>query len=119
MDLYQQSGRAGRDGADAACCLVTYRGDIHGGTDSMAPQGRTDAGARSRALLEMRGMRDYLGLGPGSCRQQYLTRDFVTDGPGERCRACDLCQKAGSRALETVGPVEADDELVDKLVASK
>jgi ATP-dependent DNA helicase RecQ len=87
LEHYQQeSGRAGRDGLDAECCLFFSGGDLMV-WKRMLPLSDPDAGPAMRRKLEA--MYGYCtGLG---CRHRTLVRYFGQDLPGDSCSACDLC----------------------------
>jgi len=104
--LWQQAGRAGRDGLGARCVLVTFPSDLNGTRDGMAAGGMRGDAAQQRAFDGVERMRAYLEM-QSSCRQLELTRDFCqSEGPREPCGACDLCRAAsgGAVALGAAAP---------------
>jgi ATP-dependent DNA helicase RecQ len=90
--LWQQAGRAGRDGLVARCVVVTWPGDMHGGRDGMAAGGMSTEDAQQEAFRGLQTMREYLALRHG-CRQLFLTQTFVQDPTRAACGACDLCTR--------------------------
>lgn len=87
LEHYQQeSGRAGRDGLEADCCLFHSGGDIivwkH-----LLPLNDPEAGPVMRRKLEA--MHGYcMGI---TCRHRMLVNYFGQDLPDEPCGACDIC----------------------------
>ena len=103
---YQEAGRAGRDGREARAVLVTFKADLHPGRDKMVAQGEQAA----HALLQLQQMRAYARLSAG-CRQQFLTRGFVSRPTRARCDHCDLCEQTKESA-----PPPPQKHLVDSVL---
>jgi len=87
LEHYQQeSGRAGRDGLEAECCLLYAAGDF--GTwnailHNMPP------GPREVAVAKLS---DMYGYATGVvCRHRALVNYFGQDLNGQDCGACDVC----------------------------
>jgi ATP-dependent DNA helicase RecQ len=87
LEHYQQeSGRAGRDGLEAECCLMYTGGDFITWRRMIENQA-----AASRAMSEaaLWGITDYChGV---QCRHRLLVRHFGQDLPDDCGTACDLC----------------------------
>jgi ATP-dependent DNA helicase RecQ len=87
LENYQQeSGRAGRDGLEAECCLL-YSGGDFGLWKKMlnAP----DSDARPGALESLSAIYQFCtGV---TCRHRALARYFGQELDGESCNACDVC----------------------------
>jgi ATP-dependent DNA helicase RecQ len=84
---YQETGRAGRDGAPAHCLLFFSRGDI--------PKIRyfidqiTDENERAVAMEKLN---QTVGFAAHNvCRRTQLLNFFGEEYPSENCGACDIC----------------------------
>ena len=84
---YQETGRAGRDGAPAHCILFFSRGDI--------PKIRyfidqiTDENERAVAMEKLN---QTVGFAAHNvCRRTQLLHFFGEEYPSENCGACDIC----------------------------
>lgn len=84
---YQETGRAGRDGAPAHCLLFFSRGDI--------PRIRyfidriTDEQERQIALKKLEQMAGYAVH--NVCRRKQLLGFFGEEYPDDNCGTCDIC----------------------------
>ena len=87
LENYQQeSGRAGRDGLEAECCLF-YSGQDFGIWKSIV-EGSADSG-REGALRSLSGMLDFCtGV---RCRHRAIVEYFGQRLAGDSCGACDVC----------------------------
>ena len=87
LENYQQeSGRAGRDGLEAECCLIYGGGDIVRWKKMIAGG---EAAVSDAALKSLDAIYGYCTQ--ASCRHRSLVRYFGQDLPGEACQACDVC----------------------------
>jgi len=87
LEHYQQeSGRAGRDGLEAECCLL-YSGGDYGIWKSlltdMPPEAKEIALAKLGAI--------YSYCTSGLCRHKAILRYFGQNLENENCSACDVC----------------------------
>jgi ATP-dependent DNA helicase RecQ len=87
LEHYQQeSGRAGRDGLEAECCLF-YSGSDYGIWRSLMSDMPEDA--RQVAMNKLSGMYNYCT--GGVCRHDSLLRYFGQQLDKDDCQACDVC----------------------------
>jgi len=87
LEHYQQeSGRAGRDGLEAECCLF-YSGGDFGIWKSFTREMSEEA--REIALVKLSAMYSYCT--GGVCRHKAILRYFGQDLDGSDCGACDMC----------------------------
>jgi ATP-dependent DNA helicase RecQ len=82
----QESGRAGRDGLEAECCLF-YTGGDFGIWRKM--QSELPPEAYKVALQVLRGIEDFCG--GVACRHRAIVEYFGQEFEGENCQACDVC----------------------------
>jgi len=87
LEGYQQeSGRAGRDGLEAECCLFYGAGDFHTWKFMMS---ELEGSAYQAAMESLSKMYDYCtGI---RCRHRSLVQHFGEDYPAPNCAACDVC----------------------------
>jgi len=87
LEHYQQeTGRAGRDGLDAECCLF-YSGGDYGTWKSLMSEMEPEA--HKIALIKLNKMYDYCT--GGLCRHKSVLRYFGQSLKKENCAACDMC----------------------------
>lgn len=88
LEHYQQeSGRAGRDGLEAECCLFYGGDDLRKWQRIFSDQ---PAAVRKVAMASLRSIADFC---EGSvCRHRALVRHFGQDLEQDCGQACDLCQ---------------------------
>jgi ATP-dependent DNA helicase RecQ len=82
----QESGRAGRDGLEAECCLF-YTGGDFGIWRKM--QSELPPEAYKVALQVLRGIEDFCG--GVACRHRAIVEYFGQPFESENCQACDVC----------------------------
>ena len=87
LEHYQQeSGRAGRDGLEAHCCLF-YSGADFGIWKSLTSEMPDEP--RQIALAKLNHM--YAFCTAATCRHKAILRYFGQDLTSENCNACDMC----------------------------
>ena len=87
---YQESGRAGRDGADAKCIILHRAREFPRLSAFVADKG----GGRLRKMYEMYEYACSRGA-HAVCRRDVIVRSFgqILDGKVDNGNCCDLCQK--------------------------
>ena len=87
LEHYQQeTGRAGRDGLEAECCLL-YSGGDYGVWKSILED--TPPEARDAAFTKLTRMYDYCT--GATCRRTVLLDYFGQELAKDNCEACDVC----------------------------
>ena len=100
---YQEAGRAGRDGSDAACILLYSGSDIftakwmiEHGEPNAELTAQEQAAVRRQDLNRLEAMIGYCNT--TGCLRQYILRYFGEDAP-EQCDGCGSCVGARYAAL--------------------
>jgi ATP-dependent DNA helicase RecQ len=87
LEHYQQeTGRAGRDGLEAECCLF-YSGGDYGTWKSLMRDMQPEA--YKVAMAKLNGMYSYCT--GGECRHKAILRYFGQTLDKDNCTACDMC----------------------------
>jgi ATP-dependent DNA helicase RecQ len=87
LEHYQQeTGRAGRDGLEAECCLF-YSGGDYGTWKNLLSE--TEPEAYKIAMIKLNKMYNYCT--GGMCRHKAVLRYFGQNLEKDNCAACDMC----------------------------
>jgi ATP-dependent DNA helicase RecQ len=87
LEHYQQeSGRAGRDGLEAECCLF-FSGQDYGVWKSIIEE--SEAAAREGAMHSLSAMMNFCNS--VQCRHRTIVQYFGQQLEGSSCGACDVC----------------------------
>lgn len=87
LEHYQQeSGRAGRDGLEAECCLFFSGNDFRLWKDLL---GELEPEVRESSFRSLSAMYDFCG--GVTCRHRAIVRYFGQDLEEPQCGACDVC----------------------------
>jgi len=87
LEHYQQeTGRAGRDGLEAECCLFYSNGDFNTWQNILSD---SEPDVMEIALGKLRDMYDFCVN--GACRHKAIVSYFGQELDKESCNACDVC----------------------------
>jgi ATP-dependent DNA helicase RecQ len=91
-ELYQGTGRAGRDGKQSECVLFYSAGDIKTIQYFIDRNflNTNDAARKKRSEEQLRAMRHYAER--DVCRRRQILAYFGEQLPGDNCRSCDVCK---------------------------
>jgi len=106
LEHYQQeTGRAGRDGLEAECCLFYSGGDYGVWKGLMSDM---EAAAQEIAIAKLNEMYSYCT--GGACRHKAIVRYFGQAIEKDSCAACDMC-------LSEVDQIDNALEIAQKILS--